>query len=1079
MAHEDLVPASGLTPHVFSALSLSERASYLRRAATLPTTSAPDTRRAAATLARWKSREPFSAGDLFAERLRLDGLTEEDLLLILSPPEAWSDFVETAPDWVQELERLYVTTRSVEDDPGFARYAEQGTNGFLWLAYPLIREGVRRFRERVGAFAPQGVPFDAASAELLVLPHLLNALRRALDLVLVLELNVARMQGLLSGETPEERFRSYCERLRDKDVRLGIAREYPVLFRTLHLRTANWVDYSVELLHRLTNDWELIRARLAAGADPGHLTSVEVGAGDRHRRGRTVAILEFSSGFKLVYKPHGQSVDVHFGELLEWINAAGFETPFRVLGVVDRGRYGWSEFVVHQPCSSRDEVERFYRRLGGYLAVFHVLRARDMHFENVIAASEFPVPVDLETLFHNDATVVGKDDPAIDAFRSSVMQVMLLPQPVNGPEDDEVVDMSGFGARNGQAFPMGRISSWEGTGTDEMRMGSETTAPLMVARNRPTLDGQEVVAEKYLEAFVAGFRRVYRLIDEHRDELLTSGRILDRFVNDEVRFVARPTATYGALLTPCNHPDRLRNAIDRDQAFDALWVGAAHQHLLTRLISAETKDLRGGDVPVFTSRPDSRDLWTSEDERIPDFFERSAMALVRDALNRMGEADLARQERFIRMSVASVEEAPPPGSDAAALRLTGEGRALALARGVGDVLCRYALENHAFASWIGVTPLASDGRASIHPLDTGLYNGLSGCSLFLCYLGAVTGDESYERIARKSLNLVRRHLDCEHTSVLPPPGLGGFTGLGGVIYTLAHLAVLWDDDSLIREAKALAVQVPELVAPDNALDVVGGSAGTIAALEVLNGISPSDDLLKVAMLCGERLLDEQQPQGRGAAWKTADFDRPLTGFSHGAAGIAWALLKLAAWSGESRFREAAESAIAYERSTFVREQSNWPDYRVPLRGDGSPPRCETAWCHGAPGIGMARMDNLKWMDDSETREEIGIALRKTVGAEFGLHHSLCHGDLGHLDILLHASQRVDEAWWRDAGERLARETVAGIAERGCLVSRQAHLVPPGLMVGLAGIGYGLLRLAEPERVPSVLVLAPPAAGAWA
>ena len=27
---------------------------------------------------------------------------------------------------------------------------------------------------------------------------------------------------------------------------------------------------------------------------------------------------------------------------------------------------------------------------------------------------------------------------------------------------------------------------------------------------------------------------------------------------------------------------------------------------------------------------------------------------------------------------------------------------------------------------------------------------------------------------------------------------------------------------------------------------------------------------------------------------------------------------------------------------------------------------------------------------------------------------------------------------------------------------------PGLMMGLAGIGYGLLRLAWPERVPSVL-----------
>ena len=32
---------------------------------------------------------------------------------------------------------------------------------------------------------------------------------------------------------------------------------------------------------------------------------------------------------------------------------------------------------------------------------------------------------------------------------------------------------------------------------------------------------------------------------------------------------------------------------------------------------------------------------------------------------------------------------------------------------------------------------------------------------------------------------------------------------------------------------------------------------------------------------------------------------------------------------------------------------------------------------------------------------------------------------------------------------------------------------PGLMVGLAGIGYQLLRIAEPDRVPSILLLEPP------
>jgi lantibiotic modifying enzyme len=37
----------------------------------------------------------------------------------------------------------------------------------------------------------------------------------------------------------------------------------------------------------------------------------------------------------------------------------------------------------------------------------------------------------------------------------------------------------------------------------------------------------------------------------------------------------------------------------------------------------------------------------------------------------------------------------------------------------------------------------------------------------------------------------------------------------------------------------------------------------------------------------------------------------------------------------------------------------------------------------------------------------------------------------------------------------------------------AGSAPLGLMKGAAGIGYELLRLAEPERVPSVLLLAPP------
>jgi type 2 lantibiotic biosynthesis protein LanM len=1079
MAQQDLAPAFGLTEHLYSALSLAERASYLRQAGEGWMGSKADTSRAAATLDRWKSQEPFPAGDSFEKRLRLDGLAEEDLLAILGlPPEVYSELITSPPDWVRELERLYLTPRPLDDDPEFLRYAEERTNGFLWIAYPLFQEGLRRFREGAGGLPAEGVPFDPVSAERLVLPHLFKTLKGALDLVMVLELNVARLQGVLKGETPEGRFHSFCDRLRQMDVQLSIAREYPVLLRSLHIITMNWVDSSLELLERLSKDWDLIRASLAAGAEPGSLKSIAAGAGDTHRRGRTVAILEFSTGFKLVYKPHSQSVDVHFGEFLEWVNQAGFETPFRILKIIDRGCYGWSEFVAHQPCSNRSEVERFYQRLGGYLAAFYVTRARDMHFENLLAAAEFPVPVDLETLFRDDAVVAEKDDPAINAFRLSVMQVLLLPERIYGSETDEGVDMSGFGAKSGQHFPVGR-TSWEGEGTDEMRLVRNKTAPMEVVGNRPKLEGQDVAAGEYIEAFVTGFRWVYRLIEERRDELQATGGILDRFGEDEVRFVARATATYAVLLRTCQHPDLLGNGIDRDQVLDRLWLGAAQQTHLTRLIPAELKDLQSGDVPVFTSRPNSRDLWTSEGERISEVFEQTAMALAREGLNRLGEEDLARQVSFIRAAIASAGEgalsrdyAPAPRK----LRLADQREAIDLARAVGVMLCQDALENEFCASWIGITPVGARERStSLHPLGLGLYNGLSGCSLFLAYLAAVTGDKSYERIARKTLTLVRRHLDRGRASGVPVSSLGAFSGLGGIMYTLAHLAVLWEDASLIDEAEALAADVPALIEADNALDVVGGSAGAIAALEVLNGISASDHLLNAAVLCGERLLLQQQPQGRGVGWKTVvDSSQPLTGFSHGAAGIAWALLKLAAWSGEARFREAAESAIAYERSTFVAEEANWPDYRAGPGEDQSDALFKVAWCHGAPGIGLARIDSLPYMDDRETREEIRIALRKTVESDFGMNHCLCHGDLGNLDILLHAAQRVDDSWWSEAGKRLASETLATIAERGCLGDTQTSLASPGLMIGLAGIGYGLLRLACPERVPSVLVLAPPA-----
>jgi len=59
-----------------------------------------------------------------------------------------------------------------------------------------------------------------------------------------------------------------------------------------------------------------------------------------------------------------------------------------VLGVIDRGAYGWVEYIAPLPCDAPDQIERFYRRHGALLALFHILLATDMHRENMIAHGE-------------------------------------------------------------------------------------------------------------------------------------------------------------------------------------------------------------------------------------------------------------------------------------------------------------------------------------------------------------------------------------------------------------------------------------------------------------------------------------------------------------------------------------------------------------------------------------------------------------------------------------------------------------------------------------------------------------------
>src|SRR5436309_11758631 len=166
---------------------------------------------------------------------------------------------------------------------------------------------------------------------------------------------------------------------------------------------------------------------------------------------------------------------------------------------------------------------------------------------------------------------------------------------------------------------------------------------------------------------------------------------------------------------------------------------------MSRIIAAERADLLAGDIPLFTTRPDSRALLTSRGEAIVDFFEESGLEMVSKRIQQLDEQDLEKQIWIIRASFTSVtlgtEQAatprlhlrPSPSS------VTYE-RLITAARSVGDRLCKLALHGEESVGWVGVD-IMMDREWHLLPTSADLYSGTSGIALFLAYLGLLARSE--------------------------------------------------------------------------------------------------------------------------------------------------------------------------------------------------------------------------------------------------------------------------------------------------------------------------------------------------
>ena len=395
-----------------------------------------------------------------------------------------------------------------------------------------------------------------------------------------------------------------------------------------------------------------------------------------------------------------------------------------------------------------------------------------------------------------------------------------------------------------------------------------------------------------------------------------------------------------------------------------------------------------------------------------------------------------------------------------------------------------------------------------------LGDGSAGIALFLAAFERVCGGGECKDLALRALEPLRQKLaeliaDAERAKGLRIP-LGGFIGLGSLIYGLAKVGELLGETSLLHEAHSVSALIDqERIDRDQETRVQKGCAGAILALLALGekisvpnqeGKTP----LEIACACARHLLKVRIAfDGRPLAWSLSPGKPPLTGFSYGAAGVSYALLRLHEIVGERELWDAAQEGLSFVRSFYCPEHGSWRDVRVffqsryslrrgtwhdwwasgipsdliEVRPSFSPQdKFPESWCHGAVGIVLGRIGALHIYNTLEVQEEIERALKRIQSYAFSEEElessdGLCYGHMGMIEMLLSAYRRMGDVRSLEAAFTLMKRVEERKRSRGKYdfsVTHGVEIFSPSLFQGVAGVGYMMLRLAEPESLPCLL-----------
>lgn len=910
-----------------------------------------------------------------------------------------------------------------------------------------------------------------------------NLAERILDAslsTLIFEMYLLKMQEKLKGNNEKEEYEDYNKRfLGNVEYVKELFSIYPCLERMVIQLIENLTNNYVLLQERLINDNFLLVNKLGEHKGLEDLKCVDLSGSDSHRKGNSVFLIEFNDGKKVVYKPHGLKIEKVYQSFLEFVSRY-CKIGLRQFWIMDCGDYGWEEFITNKPCGNKNEVNNYYYRIGMLIFCNYILNVNDIHTENLIADGEYPVIVDAETVLDNkkDKTTKTGREKIYDSIHESVLYSGILPF-YKYSQNGKGINMSALKGKEGDEYPL-LIPRLKEVGTSNMHFEYERPVT-QASKNLLKLKGEIQEPNNYIDEISKGFFDAYTFFMNNQSILLDYVQV---FENIEVRHLVQDTQRYSMLLHTSYNPDFLQDAKDRQLFLCSVLKNVEQVQGDIRIAKLEIKDMLNMDIPYFYSNTSKKDIYGSEGEKIENYFSESSMQHLRNKIRFMDSKDRDLQIRLMKIVLTDLNDLKvekPKNSIKVLYKNKFEGNQNRYKKkAITKIL--HILEDKSFCgdmgediNWMGITSIGSSENSSwnIQPLGVYLYEGLGGIAIFYNALQQTEFGTNLSEACKAFDNVLFQYTNdmLERSNGLESESSGAFAGEASVMYVYEVLYKITGKREYLEYAEKHCKILAHTLTGDKNNDVVYGNAGAVVVLLNIYRLSQKEKYLQMACEAGDILIQNQN-EGK---WGCGN-GQTLSGFSHGVAGIIYALAKLNSEQSKSIYTQAIHSGLVFENSMYIDQYENWLDNREEaLKQKEMKNKFMAAWCHGAPGILLARSKMYNLIDDNSDRDiilrDINHAVHATEKYGFTDNDCLCHGNLGNTEILLEYA--------KDCGDEKVKNNI--LAARTHIATNiinnnydcaRAYLYGykiPGFMTGISGMGYSLLRDIHPE-LPCILAL---------